>query len=119
MKGILLILSLVLSCMFSGSGICREVAEEKSHDAIVECSDSQSPERLTDINDLAILPVRTATFSANGNTPAPTVRSINAGRRAQPSYKATLFSFRATILQFPSGTHTNSRYIHSICHLLI
>ena len=131
MKELLLILSFALSCLFSDKGtVC---SESWNHDTVVECSESDAAEESLDFNDLAILPVRTATYSVNGNGLSSSVRSSNAGRRVQSSTKSAyrvvktgkvsdrtiLYSFRAAILQFPSGIHSNSRYIHSICHLLI
>ena len=133
MKGILLILSFFMSCLVSGSRQEYNAIEEREHETVVECTNHKTTEKEVDFNNLAILPVRTASYSGDGNSFSPSVRSNNAGRRVQPSSKSTFriikagkvldrnnfYAFRAVILQFQSGIHSNSRYIHSICHLLI
>ena len=133
MKGIILILSVFLSCLFSGSGQDYAAVEEREHETVVECTERNTTENKADFNDLAILPIRTAAFSGDGNNFTPSVRSTNSGRRVQPSTKSAFrlikagkvfdrnnFStFQAAILQFQSGIRSNSRYIHSICQLLI
>lgn len=133
MKAIILILSLLLSCVFSDNGRMHDIVEDSINEASVESSDSDSAGTTSDFNDLAILPAGTASYSGGGSNFAPSVRSSNSGRRVQPSSKSTfriiragklfdrnnLYAFQALILQFKSGMHSNSRYIHSICHLLI
>lgn len=133
MKGFLLILSLFLSCLFSGSGMRHDNAGVKAPQTFIESADSDTAEYEAESKDEAILPVRTATYSGDGNNFSPSVRSTNSGRRVQTSSKSAFrilkagkvfdrnnfHSFRATILQFQSGIRSNSRYIHSICHLLI
>ena len=133
MKGILLILSVFLSCLFSGNGLECGGIKNRSHETIVECTSHNTTEQKTDFNNPALLPVRTASYSGDGNSFAPSVRSTNSGRRVQPSTKSAfrvikagkvfdrnnLYAFRADILQFQTGIHSNSRYIYSICQLLI
>lgn len=133
MKGILLIFSLFLSCLFSGSGQIDDVRTGDTVSLVVEAAESDAAENSTDFNDLAIMPVRTASYSGDGNSFAPSVRSNNTGRRVQSSSRSTFrvikdgkvidrhnfCTFRATLLQFPSGIHAADRYIYSICNLLI
>ena len=133
MKGILLILSVFLSCLFSGGGKECNAIEGRECGAVVYCAENNNTEEKADFNDLAILPARTASYAGDGNSLAPSLRSTNTGRRVQPSSKSAfrvikagkvfdrnnLHAFRAVILQFQSGIRSNSRYIHSICHLLI
>ena len=133
MKGIVLILSVFLSCLFSGGGQKYDAFEERGHEAVVKCAGNNTTEEKTDFNNPAILPARTASYSGDGNSFAPSVRSTNTGRRVQPSSKSTFriikagktfdryifHTFQTVILQFQSGIRSNSRYIHSICQLLI
>ena len=134
MKSIALILTVLLSFIFGegrtvngcGRNLCNS-------DTIVQGSDKDATDKEADFNDVAILPVRTATLSGDGNSFAPSVRSTNSGRRVQPSTKSAFcviktgkvfdrnnfHAFRTVILQFQSGIRSNSRYIHSICQLLI
>lgn len=131
MKGLFLILSLFLSCLFSGgAGV---VAEDSSVVVAVEPEAGRGADAKADLNDMAILPSGIASYSGESNSFAPSVRSTNSGRRVQTSTRSAfrivkagkvldrnnLNTFRAVILQFQSGIHSNSRYIHSICHLLI
>ena len=133
MKEFVLILSFILSCLFSGSGLSRDVDHEMPDGAVVECSGQETETGFLDFDDLALLPVRTATCSGNGNGISPSLRSTNSGSRIHHSTKSThrivkcgkvsdrnnLYSFQTALLQFQSGIHANSRYIHTICHLLI
>lgn len=133
MKGFLLILSIFLSCLYSGSArLCGDV-DGRSHGTVVESARQDTTDSEADYKDLAILPVRAASYSGDGSGSAPSVRSTNSGRRVQSSTRSAfrvikagkvfdrinLNRFREAILQFPSGIYSNSRYIHTICHLLI
>ena len=133
MKGFLLILSLLLSCLFSDSGLTRAATDGQTACAVVEPSGRDTNENEADFNDLAILPARTASYSGEDSGFAPSLRSTNTGRRVQPTSRSgfrfikdgkvfdrnRLDTFQTTILQFQSGINSHSRYIHSICHLLI
>ena len=133
MKGVVLIISLFLSCVFCGTGERYDISEERPHETVAASTDNGTTENKADINDLAILPVRPASYSGDGNSFAPSFRTSNSGRRVQPSTKSAFrlikagkvfdrnnfHAFRAVILQFQSGLRSNSRYIHSICQLLI
>ena len=134
MRGIVIIISFLLSFIF-GEGRVNDACDRSLHctDTVVQCTDNDATDNKADFNDVALLPVRTAVFSGDGSSFAPSVRSTNSSRRVQPSSKAgfrvikagkvfdrnIFLSFRADILQFQSGIHSNSRYIHSICQLLI
>ena len=134
MKSFVLILTALLSSIFGGDR-ASNACDRNIHytDAVVQCSDKDSSDKKADFNDVAILPVRTATLSGDGNSFAPSVRSTNSGRRVQPSTKSAFcviktgkvfdrnnfHAFQTVILQFQSGIRSNSRYIHSICQLLI
>lgn len=134
MRGIAIILSVFLSFIFGEGRVSDACARNLQHsDTVIECSDKDATDKTVDINDVALLPVRTATFSGDGTSFAPSVRSTNSGKRVQSSYKSSFrvikagkvfdrnifHTFRADILQFQSGIRSNSRYIHSICQLLI
>lgn len=133
MKGFLLILSLFLSCLFSDGGQTRAAADGKAASAVFESSGQDSNENEADFSDLAILPARTASYSGDGNGFAPSLRSTNNGRRVLPSSRSSsrfirdgkvfdrnnLDTFQTAILRFQSGINSHSRYIHSICQLLI
>ena len=133
MKGIVLIISLFLSCAFSGTGAIHDISEGMLHDTVISSTDKNTSEKKVDFNGLAILPVRTASYSGDGSGSAPSFHPTNSGRRVQPSTKSAFrlikagkvfdrnnfHAFRAVILQFQSGIRSNSRYIHSICQLLI
>ena len=133
MKGIILILSLLLSCVHNSTGERHDIYEGRFRGTLVSSTDKSTAEKEADLNDLAILPVRTATYSGDGNSFAPSLRPTNSGRRVQPSFKSSFrvikagkvlnrnnyCSFQAAILQYQSGIRSNSRYIYSICQLLI
>ena len=134
MRGLVIIISVLLSFIF-GEGKASNASDRNRQytDAVVESSDKGAADKKADFNDAAILPVRTATISGNGNSFAPSFRLANSGRRAQSSFKSSFRvikagkvfdrnlynTFQTVLLQFQSGIHSNSRYIHSICQLLI
>ena len=134
MKSVVLIFTVLLSFIFGGnssSNACDRIINCTS--AVLHCSNPDTTDKRADFNDLAILPLRTVSYSGDGNSFAPSFRSSNSGRRVQPSTKSAFrlikagkvfdrnnfHAFRAVILQFQSGIRSNSRYIHSICQLLI
>lgn len=133
MKGFLLILSLFMSCLFSDSGLARKDISGNPPSATIEPPGRNANEDAADFNNLAILPVRTASCSGDGNCFAPTLRPTNTCRRVQLSSRSSfrfirdgkvfdrnnLYTFQTAILRFQSGINSHSRYIHSICHLLI
>ena len=134
MKSFVLIFAVLLSFVFSESRT-GNVCDRDSHysDAVVQCTGRESTDKEADFNDVAILPVRTSTFSGDSNSIAPSFRSTNSGRRIQPSTKSAFrliksgkvfdrnnfHTFQTDLLQFQSGIRSNSRYIYSICQLLI
>lgn len=134
MRSIVLIISILLSFIF-GEGRTNNVCDQSNQntDTVVQCSDKDATDIKVDFDDVAILPVRTATYSGDGNNFAPSFRSTNSGRRVQSSSKSSFciikegkvldrnnfHTFQTVIHQFQSGIHSNSRYIYSICRLLI
>lgn len=134
MRSIAIFISILLSFIF-GEGRVSNAYDRNSHStgAIVQCSDKEAMDWEVDFNDVALLPVRTASISGNGSSFAPSFRSTNSGKRVQPSHKSSFrviktgkvfdrnnfYTFRTVILQFQSGIRSNSRYIYSICQLLI
>lgn len=134
MRSFVLIFTTLLSFIFGG-GRASDVCDRNVHhsDAVVQCSDKESADTKADFNNLAILPVRMASYSGDGNSFAPSFRTTNSGRRVQPSTKSAFRlikagkvfdrnnfnTFQTALLQFQSGIRSNSRYIHSICQLLI
>lgn len=134
MKSLVLIFTTLLSFIFGGDrafDVCDRSLD--CTDAVVQCTDQDATDKKADFDDVAILPVRTVTFSGDGNGFAPLFRPTNSGRRVQPSTKSAFrvikagkvfdrnnfYTFRTVILQFQSGIRSNSRYIYSICQLLI
>ena len=113
----------LLSFFFGGDRV-SDACDRNIHyaDVLVQCSD-----------DVAVFPVRAALCSGDGNSFAPAFRPANSGRRVQSSTKSAFrivkagkvfdrtnfHAFLAVILQFQSGIRSNSRYIYSICQLLI
>ena len=134
MKSFVLIFSVLLSFIFGGDR-AGNICEKDLHytAAVVKCSDKDAANKKTDFDDAAILPVRTATFSGDGSSLAPSFRSSNSGKRVQSSFKSSFriikegkvfdrnnfYTFQTAILQFQSGIRSTSRYIYSICRLLI
>ncbi len=134
MKSLVLIFTTLLSFIFGGDraiDVCDRSLD--CTDAVVQCTDQDATDKKADFDDVAILPVRTVTFSGDGNSFAPFFRPTNSGRRVQPSTKFAFrvikagkifdrnnfYTFQTVILQFQSGIRSNSRYIYSICQLLI
>lgn len=134
MKNLVLIFTALLSFIFGGDR-ASNACDRDIHftDASIQCSDNDAADDKADFNDVAILPVRTATYSGESNGFAPSVRQTSPGRRIQQSTRSSfriikggkvfdrnnLYTFRAALLQFPSGFRSTGRYIHSICNLLI
>lgn len=134
MKSFVLIVTVLLS--FISGGDRASYASGRSvncTDAAVRCSGDAAADNTADLNDSAILPVRTASYTGDSGSFAPSLRSASSSRRVQPSTKSSfrvikagkvfdrtnLYTFRAVILQFQCGIRSNSRYIYSICRLLI
>ena len=102
-------------------------------DAVIQCTDNDDKDQKADFNDVAILPVKTASYSGDGNGFAPSFRSTSSGRRVQPTTKFNsrvikngkvidrhnFYTFQTELKQFSSGIHSTNRYIHSLCQLLI
>ena len=134
MKSLVLIFTILLSFIF-GEGRTGDVCvrNHRAQDTITGCAERGARDTKADLSDQAILPARTASFSGDGSSFAPSLRSTSSGRRVQPSSKSgfriikagrvfdrnNFYTFQTVILQFQSGIHSNSRYIHSICQLLI
>ena len=124
----------LLSFIFDGD-LSNYVCDSgiRHNDTVVQCSDKDATDQKADFNDVAILPVRTASYSGDGNGFAPLFRSTNSGRRVQPNTKITsrfikfgkvldrtyFCTFQTVLLQFQSGMRSSSRYIYSICQLLL
>lgn len=68
MKGFLLILSMFLSCLFSGSGTRHDNAGVKAPQTFIESADSDTAEYEAESKDEAILPVRTAAYTLTART---------------------------------------------------
>ena len=131
MKLVVLILSFFLS-VFGGRGAVSGQYEE-GPSSVVETTGPDKSEGAPDYFTQAILPAQTARFSGDGSSVNPSVRSTNSGRRTQVSPKFPFriikagktidrrhfFIFQEELHQFQTGIHSTSRYIHSICHLLI
>lgn len=134
MKSLVLIFTILLSFIL-GEGRTGDVCvrNHQAQDTITGCAERGARDTKADLSDQAILPARTALFSGDGSSFAPSLRSTSSGRRVQPSSKSgfriikagrvfdrnNFYTFQTVILQFQPGIHSNSRYIHSICQLLI
>lgn len=139
MKQLLLILSFLISCLFSGGDVADsgqrggvgKSAEIAS--AVVGTTAQDQAERNRDYNSQAILPSQEARVSGEKTSVSPTVRSNSSGRRTQVSQKHpfriikagkvidrnNFQIFQEELHQFQTGIHSISRYIYSIRHLLI
>ena len=132
MKVLILILSFFLS-VFSGGKTVYAGQNGRHPASIVETASEDIPDRAPNSYSQAILPVQSARFSGEDSGVTSALRSTNSSRRTQVSQKSPFriikggkvidkhhfFIFRALLQQFQSGIHSTSRYIHSICHLLI
>lgn len=134
MKSIILIFTFLFSFIVGG-GKDGDVCNGNIYhtDAVVQCTDNDATDKNADLNNAALLPVRTVNFSGNGSNYAPSVHSTRSGRRVHPSTKSAyhvikdgkvldinnFYTTRTFIIHFRSGIRSNSRYIHSICQLLI
>lgn len=134
MKSLVLIFTILLSFIL-GEGRTGDACtrNHQAQDTITGCAEHGAQDTKADLGDLAILPARTVSFSGDGSSFAPSLRSTSSGRRVQPSSKSgfriikagrvfdrnNFYTFQIVILQFQSGIRSNSRYIHSICQLLI
>ena len=134
MKSLVLIFTILLSFIL-GEGRTGDACtrNHQAQDTITGCAERGAQDTKADLSDQAILPARTASFSGDGSSFAPSLRSTSSGRRVQPSSKSAFriikagrvfdrnnfYTFLTVILQFQSGIRSNSRYIYSICQLLI
>ena len=132
MKILILILSFILS-VFSDGKEAVAGKSDKHFAPDIEAARQNQPDNNPNCYSQAILPVQSARFSGEDAGVAPMVRSTNAGRRTQVSQKfpfriikagkiidkSHFFIFQEELHQFQSGIRSTSRYIHSICHLLI
>ena len=133
MKQVILIFALFLSSLFCDRAVQCEDTGDFSSGVIVESEDRNPDKGNADCKSFGILPSRTAGYTGESNSVAPSVRLTNSGRRLQPSGKApfrvikdgkvidrhNFHTFQTSLKEFPSGIHSTYRYIHSICQLLI
>lgn len=101
--------------------------------ATVASAEQDGSDRNPDYDAPALLPSQTARFSGEDTSIAHSFRTTNSGRRTQVSQKSpfrfvkagkvidrrNFYTFRTELHQFQTGVHSTSRYIHTICHLLI
>lgn len=134
MKSLVLIFTILLSFIL-GEGRTGDACtrNHQVQDTITGCAEHGAQDTKADLSDQAILPTRTVSFSGDGSGFAPSLRSTSSGRRVQPSSKSgfriikagrvfdrnNFYTFQTDIFQFQSGIRSNSRYIHSICQMLI
>lgn len=131
---LLLIIGLLLSCGYSDRMSVDEIVRDSARGSLVGSDSQDSGMWGFDSKSLAILPTRTAGYAGENNSVTSSVRSANSGnRRVQPSAKTSFLfirngkvigrhnyqTFRTALKQFPSGMHSEKRYIHSLCQLLI
>ena len=128
-----LILSILLFWVSGSRSIAVEAVPEAAGCAVAQSSQDKAEDNSPDFKSVGILPSRAAGYSGGENSVTTSVRSSNSGRRLQPSGKASFrvikagkvidrqrfHTFRTSLKQHPSGTHSSNRYIHSICQLLI
>lgn len=133
MKMFLFIISFILSCYFNSGSTSAQEHNKIFSTAIVEASAQDNCNTEPDLHSDAILPIRAARLSGENGGYTPTLRSNSSARRIQVSQKHPFrivkagkvidrqhfFAFRTIFYLFPSGIRTISRYIHTICQLLI
>ena len=133
MKKNLFITLFILLCLLNNSVISAQEHYERFSSTIFETTTQDNNDTAPSLYSNALLTARAARlFGENGNY-TPTLRSNNSVRRIQVSQKHPFriikagkvidrqhfFAFRTTFYLFPSGIRTISRYIHTICQLLI
>lgn len=133
MEMFLFIISFILSCYFNSGSTSAQEHNEKFATAIVETAIQDCSDADLSFYSNALLPARAArVFDKNGGNTL-NLRSSHSARRIQVSQKHPFriikagkvidrqhfFAFRTTFYLFPSGIRTISRYIHTICQLLI
>ena len=131
---IVIVITTLLSFVFGGGGAGNACDRDPHYtDQVVQCSDQDAPDNKTDYCNAAIIPVRTASYSGDGNNFVPSYRPTSSGRRIQPTTKFAFliikagkvfdrnnsYTFQTDLKQFSSGIHSSFRYIYSICQLLI
>ena len=132
MKVLILILSFFLSVV-SGSKMDNFGQCESCYSTIAEYAGHSNPDNDPNYYPQAVLPAQSARFSGEESSVTPSVRSNSSGRRIQVLQKFPFriikagkiidryhfLVFQIEVHQFQSGIHSTSRYIHSICRLLI
>ncbi|MBQ0124324.1 MAG: hypothetical protein KBS58_05770 [Bacteroidales bacterium] len=130
MKHLLLILAILLSWSLRDSDPAIIFQQDIVSSSTLEEEHQDQPE--SNYSAPAILPVQTARFSGETSNFVPSARTSHSGHRSQVSQKfpfrviktgkiidrSNLSFFLTELKQFPSGIHSISRYIHSICQLL-
>lgn len=133
MKHSLLILSFLLSWLFSGSEAASSRVSGSSETSVVQASSQEQAPDFNKFNTLCLTSARGVSFSGETNSFTPTVRTLNSGRRVQPSSKTsfrvvkagkvvdrqTFHTFLEVLYHNPSGLFCIDRYIYAIEHLLI
>lgn len=133
MRHVLLILSFLLSCLFSDGKAGDACKLESTSTAILAATEQERPDTNPDYNAPAILPAQSTGISVENTNFTPSVKSTNTGRRTQVSQKSpfrivkagkvidrhVFYDFLSELHQFQSGIYSTSRYIHTICQLLI
>lgn len=133
MKMFLFIISFILSCYFNSGSTSAQEHNEIFSTAIVETTDQDSSGTERGLYTNTLLPARAARLYGGNGGYTPTLRSNNSIRRIQVSQKHPFriikagkiidrqhfFAFQTTFYLFPSGIRIMSRYIHTICQLLI
>ena len=133
MKLILIIIGLILSCNISDRSSTDETVRGIVQGSVIGADKQDTGTRDYDCKTFGILPSRTAGYTGENNSVTSSVRPTNSGRRIQPSGKTpfrvikdgkvidrhNFYTFQTDLKQFSSGIHSTSRYIHSLCQLLI
>ena len=129
MRHLLIIVAFLIS-LLSGERKC-EVAVSSSYDT-VDVANQSSSEEDVEMDAVAISPLQSARYCGDETYSAPSVRTT-AGRRIQFSQKFPFLfiksgrifgrneflSFITKYTEYLSEVHSASRYIHTICILLV
>ena len=133
MKNVLLIFSLLLSCLSGGDRTFDALQQDDVTSSVIEATEQNQDGSSADYRTQALIPVQPFRFAGEDTGSDSSVRSSGTGRRTQVTQKSpfivikdgkvidksNLYFFLTELRKFPSGIHSSRRYIHTIRQLLI